>query len=332
MRTSTLFLALVVLALGGLAGSAQERGAVRLTGNTGIHDPTMTAVAGGFVAFGTGVELAPDGGAIRLKTSTDGIAWADAGTLTQGLPEWIAAELGFSPRNIWAPSISMRAGVHYLYYSASSFGVNTSAIGLATNDSLDLARPAEGWTDRGLALRSHRPDNFNAIDPARIDSGDGRAWLAFGSFWDGIRLVELDPVSGLRRGNEAPIRLASRGGGAIEAPSIIYQDAWFYLFVSFDRCCAGLASTYRVMVGRARDVTGPYADAAGVPMLDGGGTELVATQGRYVGPGGQEAIRTPAGDVLVFHYYDREAGGAPKLQIMPIEWGADGWPHIGVLP
>ena len=302
-----------------------------LTGNIAIHDPTIAIVDGHFASFATGVEGASDGGMPRTKTSPDGIAWAETGALPGDVPSWIAAELGYTPNNLWAPSISEHAGTHYLYYSASTFGSNVSAIGLMTNAALDAANPAAGWQDQGMVLRSNRADNFNAIDPFRIDTADGTAWLAFGSFWDGIRMVALDPATGLRSDATPPIALASRGGGAIEAPSILEHDGRFYLFVSFDACCRGVASSYRIMVGRADSVTGPYLDADGTPLLDGGGTELLATTEKYRGPGGQDVFLRDGEPWLAYHYYDRDAGGTPKLQLTPILW-QDGWPQLPPLP
>src|SRR6185295_14638901 len=129
----------------------------------------------------------------------------------------------------------------------SSFGKNDSLIALAINPAFDVTKPAEGWEHKGIVFRSHKSDDFNAIDPFRINTGDGRAWLAFGSWWDGIRLIELDPVSGLRLGEADPVPIASRGGGAIEAPSILHRGDWYYLLASFDLCCRGAGSTYRIM-------------------------------------------------------------------------------------
>ncbi len=243
--------AMVVLAS---AAMAQVPAQPRLTGETGIHDPTWIAVEGTQIAFGTGVERAADGGAIRVKTSPDGIAWTDAGTIGQGVPDWVEGAIGVVPPNLWAPHILEREGTHYLYFAASRFGVNTSAIGLMTNDALDPANPTAGWVDQGIVVTSGPADNFNAIDAARLDTPDGRAWLAWGSWWDGIKMRELDPATGkLLPGTDVLHSLASRGGGAIEAPSILIHDGRYYLFVSFDLCCRGNASTYRIMVGRDQD-------------------------------------------------------------------------------
>lgn len=301
-----------------------------LTGNIAIHDPSIAVLDAGLVSFATGVEGASDGGTVRTKSSLDGIDWQETGALPGGLPGWIADELGYTPKNLWAPSVFEKDGTHFLYYSASRFGRNDSAIGVMINTALDPAKPAEGWVDQGLVIRSHAGDNFNAIDPFRTDLGN-RAWLSFGSFWDGIRLVELDPATGKPLPGAKPLPIASRGGGAIEAPAILEHDGRFYLFVSFDSCCRGMASTYRIMVGRADAITGPYRDADGKPMLEGGGTELVAASGRYRGPGGQEVFMRDGAPWLVFHYYDRDQGGMPKLFLAPLNWSADGWPSINPL-
>ena len=302
-----------------------------LVGYTLIHDPSVLWTLQGWVAFGTGGENTSDGGVPNVRISSDGLAWRDRGALPGAQPGWIAAELGTTPRNLWAPSISAHGGVTFLYYAGSSFGKNDSAIGLMTNEAFNPTHPTQGWVDRGLVLRSHAGDNFNAIDPFRIDSGD-TAWLAFGSFWDGIRLVEIDPLSGLLKDGAEPIRIASRGGGAIEAPAILAHDGHFYLFVSFDACCRGISSTYRIMVGRADAVTGPYLDRDGRALLEGGGTEVLAGPGRFRGPGGQATFLVDGAPWLAFHYYDKAQGGTPKLQLAPLGWTDDGWPELGPLP
>jgi arabinan endo-1,5-alpha-L-arabinosidase len=304
----------------------------RLTGDTRIHDPSVIEVDGKYAAFGTG-EQGLYRGAIKVKTSVDGARWTDAGAIGKGVPKWAAEVLGFQPTNIWAPSISRRGGTFFLYYCLSSFGNNTSAIGLMTSTSFDPAKPGEGWQDRGLVVMSSEKDDFNAIDPFRIDTSDGRAFLTFGSFWSGIKLSELNPKTGKLISEAAPvIAIAGRHGGAIEAPSILEHDGKFYLFVSFDQCCKGVASTYNIRVGRADRIEGPYRDRDGKGMADGGGALMLATTGRFIGPGGQEAVKTARGDWLAFHYYDGDDAGAAKLQFSPLAWTADGWPELGPLP
>jgi len=123
----------------------------RLIGDTRIHDPSIIEVNGEYAAFGTG-EQGLYRGAIKVKTSADGVKWTDAGAIGKGVPKWAEETLGFQPLNVWAPSISRRGGTFSLYYCLSSFGNNTSAIGLMTNTAFDPTKPSEGWRDRGLVL------------------------------------------------------------------------------------------------------------------------------------------------------------------------------------
>jgi arabinan endo-1,5-alpha-L-arabinosidase len=327
MTAISVFLAILLPLAAPLCAADQPK----LTGDTRIHDPSVVEVDGKYAAFGTG-EQGPYRGAIRVKTSPDGANWTDAGAIGKGVPKWARETLGYQPLNVWAPSISRHGDTFNLYYSLSSFGINTSAIGLMTNTSFDPTKPGEGWEDRGPILTSNASDDFNAIDPFRIDRSDGRAFLSFGSFWSGIKLRELDPKTGKLLREDAPnIALAGRQGGAIEASSILEHDAMFYLFVSFDQCCKGVASTYNIRVGRADRVEGPYLDKDGKDMLRGGGSLLLATSGRFVGPGGQEAVRTSNGEMLAYHYYDGDEAGVAKLQFSSIHWTADGWPEVGPL-
>jgi arabinan endo-1,5-alpha-L-arabinosidase len=305
----------------------------KLSGDTRIHDPSIVEVDGKYAAFGTG-EQGLYRGAIRVKTSPDGLNWTDAGAIGKGVPQWATETLGYKPMNIWAPSISRRGDTFFLYYALSSFGLNTSAIGMMTNTSFDPAKPGENWRDQGLVLMSKADDDFNAIDPFRVDLADGRAFLSYGSFWSGIKLRELNPQTGKLVAENAPVfSLAARqGGGAVEASSILEHDGKFYLFVSFDQCCKGIASTYNMRVGRADKIEGPYLDKDGKAMREGGGSLLLASTGRFIGPGGEEPVKTGHGDMLAYHYYDGDEGGVAKLQLSPLSWSSDGWPELGPLP
>jgi arabinan endo-1,5-alpha-L-arabinosidase len=102
-----------------------------------------------------------------------------------------------------------------------------------------------------------------------------------------------------------------------------------------DQCLGPLdrvASTYNIRVGRANRIEGPYFDRDSKAMLDGGGSLMLATTGRFIGPGGQEPVRTPNGDMLACHCYDGDAGGVSNLELAPIRWASDGWPALDPLP
>jgi arabinan endo-1,5-alpha-L-arabinosidase len=327
-------LAAAALVLLSSAASAQELApAPAMLGDTRIHDPSVIVVDGHWVSFQTGDEGGLHQGAIKLKTSPDGINWTNAGAVGKGVPKWTQQENGYKSLNIWAPSASRHGDRINLYYSVSSFGLQISSIGLMTNDAFDPSKPGEGWTDQGLILKSNSKDDFNAIDPYRIDTADGRAWLSYGSYWSGIKLRELDPETGKLLAEDTPrYDLAWYGGGVIEASAILEHDGKFYLFVSYDRCCAGVASTYRIMVGRADAVTGPYFGKDGTDLLKAGAGELQKGEGRYIGPGGQEPVFGAPGEMLVYHYYDGNDGGKSKIQITSIGWTADGWPILASPP
>ncbi len=304
-----------------------------MQGDVRIHDPSVIVVDGQWVSFQTGDEGGLHQGAIKLKTSPDGVTWTNAGAIGKGVPRWAETENGYRSRNIWAPSVSRHGDRVNLYYSVSSFGVQFSAIGLMTNDVFDPANPGEGWQDQGLVLKSTGRDDFNAIDPYRIDTADGRAWLSYGSYWSGIKMRELDPESGKLLSADTPVYdLAWYDGGVIEASAILEHEGQFYLFVSYDRCCAGVESTYRIMVGRADTVTGPYVGKEGTELLKAGATELQSSNGRYIGPGGQEPVLGAPGDMLVYHYYDGDDLGVSKIQVTTIGWTEDGWPVLAPPP
>ncbi|MET8150615.1 arabinan endo-1,5-alpha-L-arabinosidase [Actinoplanes sp. NPDC049668] len=285
-----------------------------ITGDTGAHDPSIVKTpAGGYLAAYTGDNL-------LLKTSSDRRAFRNAGAVFPGGASWTTPYTGGS-RNLWAPDISYRNGRYYLYYSASTFGSNRSAIFLATS-----ATGASGsWTNQGLVIETGTSDNYNAIDPNLIVDGQGRWFLSFGSFWSGIKLIALNPSTGKR--SDSTVRaIAGRNGGAIEAPYIFRHGSYYYLWVSFDYCCRGASSTYRVMVGRSTSVTGPYVDRNGTAMTAGGGTQLLASHGAVHGPGHQAVFADTDSEVLVYHYYANS--GAAYLGINLIGYDSAGWPFV----
>jgi arabinan endo-1,5-alpha-L-arabinosidase len=115
-------------------------------------------------------------------------------------------------------------------------------------------------------------------------------------------------------------------GQAIEAPFIVRHDGYFYLFTSWDLCCRGLKSTYKTMVGRSKSITGPYVDTTGKELADGGGTELLLANSRWLGPGGGSVYRDSQNrSLIVFHAYDSRTG-KPSMQLSTIDW-TGGWPH-----
>jgi arabinan endo-1,5-alpha-L-arabinosidase len=306
---------------------AQAEEPWRLTGDLAAHDPALVAGEDGedWYVFATG-EPSMGGGNIQVRSSPDGRNWTYEGTVWDEIPEWVREAVP-GVNNLWAPEVFENRGTFYLYYAASTWGHNNSVIGLATNTTLDPSDPDYEWVDEGEVVRSEPDDEYNAIDPGVVEDESGTPYMAFGSYWSGIRLVELDWPSGkVADPDEEPLHIADRKASpnAIEAAYIVENDDYYYLFTSWGQCCQGVDSDYKIVVGRSRDVTGPYVDREGRRLLDGGGTTLLTSSGERVGPGGQSVSE----EIIAYHYYDADADGAPRLALQPVVWDDDGWPEL----
>ena len=323
---------LIVLysAMFALAGEAQA--APRVEGVlAGAADPAVISPHGGrdgYYVFATGPGC-------TIWHSRDLVQWRRLGRVFDAaVPDW-AAKAVPRARGIWAPDISYFDGLYHLYYSVSSFGSQRSVIGLAVNKTLDPKDKAYRWVDRGIVIES-KPgkDNFNAIDAALFVDADDKAYLFWGSYWTGIKVLPIDRATGKPIKGATPLPIAARAkghpSGAIEAPYVIRRDGWYTLFVSWDFCLGGARSTYKVMVGRSKNVTGPYLDFQGKAMTEGGGTLVLATHARWAGPGHNSVLQTRSGDYLVHHTFDLTRLRAHRvLQIRPMYWPKTGWPVVG---
>lgn len=302
----------VIVIWGGGVASSQD-------GNVQhVHDPVVAKDGDHYWLFSTGP-------GIPCRKSRDLRTWEWVGQSLPGLPEWSLKEVP-GAKDLWAPDISYFKKRWHLYYSVSTFGSNRSCIGLATNTTLDPSNPSFKWEDRGVVLQSRPQNDFNCIDPNVVLDEKGVPWLSFGSFWSGIKLVPLDATTGKPAGQM--IHIAGRHGGAIEAPFIVRNSGWYYLFVSFDQCCKGSDSTYKLVVGRSQAIQGPYQAFDGRRMTDGAGTLVLAGYRHVRGPGHNGLISTPDGDFFVHHFYDRNNAGVPTLQVRRVVW-LNGWPVLG---
>lgn len=291
-----------------------------------VHDPSTIVKHGGeywFFATGQGV---------ASWRSKDLVKWEAGPPVFREPPQWVAETVPGNRGHFWAPDVIKQNDRYLVYYSVSTFGKNTSAIALASSPTLDPADPKYRWTDHGVVIRSGPKDDFNAIDPCVIAGPQDTLWMAFGSFWSGIQLVELDPKTGLRRAENSPVRSLAHKE-QIEAVTL-YQhgDYYYYQFVNWGWCCRGLRSTYEIRVGRSKEITGPYLDKDGVDLVKGGGTLLLETEGRFIGPGHPGILLDGDRHLLSYHFYDKEANGRSALAIRPLDWDADGWPRIAGQP
>ena len=298
----------------GVYDSANPPKALSLSGNLGAHDPSAIESNGTYYEFQTG---------LGAKTSTNLTSWSGA-SAPFTIPAWMTAAVT-GVTDLWAPDISYFGGTYHLYYAGSTFGSNKSCIGHATRASLGSG----SWVDQGSATICSNVtttgDNWNAIDPNAIVDTDGNAWLVFGSFWGGIKLIPLDQT-GARVGTTVTgIAARPSNGGALEGPIMIRRSGYYYLFTSWDTCCKGASSTYNMRVVRGTSVTGPFADQAGTAAMQGGGTLIAQGDATWAGPGGQSVMFVGPKAYFVYHAYAMSNGNA-TLRIADLIWDANGWP------
>lgn len=302
-----------------------------LGSDVSVHDPVMIRQDGIYYVFCTG-------NGISMFSSPDMKNWKSEKKVFDAAPDWVIKQLPKFRNSMWAPDINFYKGNYYLFYAVSAFGRNTSAIGVTRNKTLHTDSPDYKWEDLGCVIQSvPGRDHWNAIDANLIVDDAGVPWLDFGSFWDGMKLVKLkDDLTGIadpqewytiaRRYRDPYTDDKNAGAGEIEAPFIYKKGKYYYLFVSWDKCCSGLKSTYKVAVGRSGKVTGPYLAKDSVDMAKGGGTIVVQGDADYPGVGHQAVVLVDGNDYLVYHGYDAHDNGKSKLIIKKLEWDTEGWP------
>jgi len=276
-----------------------------LDGTVNIHDPsTIVQCNGKFYTWGTG------GSGL---VSDDGWTWRRGAQL---------------PRRGLAPDV-IHIGDRWYVYTAANIGAQPkAAVNMIWSKTLDPESPAYKWNEGGVVASSDGVEDSNAIDPGIfLDPTDGRLWLTYGSYFGYIRLVELNPKTGTRLNpNDTPVNLAIN----CEASDMMYHDGWYYLLATHGSCCRGADSGYNIRVGRSRRVTGPYLDAEGIDMIQGGGKLLIGSGGRVIGAGHFGLLDLGDGvQKFSMHWEaDLDRGGASVLDIRPLLW-KDGWPAAG---
>ena len=301
-----------------------------------VHDPVMAYEDSTYYIYATGM-------GVQQMTSRDRKTWTvRPEPLMTVMPRWTHDSVPGFRNHVWAPDVVRWHGRWWLAYSCSTFGKNGSAIGLLSSRSL----ASRMWDDEGCIVASReKRDNWNAIDPNFVIDDNDTPWLVWGSFWDGIQLARLDSTMHIAAG-ERPRTIARRfdpdykpteenptskyaGTNAIEAPFIFKHGGYYYLFVSWDYCCRGAKSNYRVAVGRSRQVAGPYLDREGRDMVKGGGTLFLEGDKQQFEAAGHCAAYHLAGeDIFICHGYSTTHNGAAILIQRPIHWTADGWPEL----
>ncbi len=322
---STALATAVILAVSSLSSAAVALAGGHGERDTRLHDPST------IVKCGNEYWLFATGPGVSSWRSKDLLQWERGPRVFEQLPLWITNIVAGHRGYFWAPDVVHHNGRYWIYYSVSKFGVNTSAIGLASNPTLDPDAQDFHWTDHGIVVQSDKADNFNAIDPAVTKTLAGGLWLSFGSFWSGIKLTQLDPATGKRIATNSPMYSLAHTK-AIEAPFIYRNGDYYYLFVNWGTCCRGTNSTYNIRVGRSREITGPYLDKDEKDLAQEGGSLLLGTDGAFIGPGHAGIFKEEGRFWFSCHFYNGSQRGASMLAIQPLRWNPDGWPSLDTAP
>ena len=308
-----------------------------------VHDPSILKTGEYYYSYSTDVGFGIDVRAgIQVRKSKDLVEWTFVGWVFNNLPAMGAAYIkaqGATPFNsLWAPYIMKSGNEFRLYYSLSSATSRLSVIGLATASS-----PEGPWTEKGLVVTSKNDGitQTNAIDPTVVVTPAGEHWMYYGSAYDGIYALKLDPSTGLAlTNNDKGIRIAQRGftgstiNGNIEGAEVIYNatQSKYYIFIAYD----WLETKYNVRVGRGDNPQGPFVDFNGVNIntVQDHGPMILAPY-KFQGHSGWQGtahcsvFKDDAGQYYMAHQgRPGNSRFSMDLHVRKIFWMQNGWPVV----
>ncbi len=290
-----------------------------LSGSLGVHDPVMIKAGDTYYVLTTGM---------GMKSSKDMINWVNAGSVLDKdtkFPWWnndIPGKVG-----LWAPDIHYANGKYHLYYSVSAWMNFNSSVGYATNVTLDHNSPDYKWVDQGKVVDFRNGgDSVNVIDPNFFADADGKEYLIYGSYKGGLRLMELNPKTGKPFTEKPELTTITTHLG--EGSFIIKGPDYYYVFASRGKCCAGVQSTYQIVIGRAKTVKGPYLTKDGKLWTDNNYTVFLAGDDAEPGRGHNGFFAQGDTTYIVYHAYTRAFDGQSLLNIKPLYMDKDGWPSL----
>jgi arabinan endo-1,5-alpha-L-arabinosidase len=305
-------------------GSDIKAGTVVGLGSVSVRDPALILVDSTYYLFGSGR-------GIRFWSSRDLLNWKAQLPIFVRAPDWTNINIPGFNNDMWAPEITFYKGRYYLFYSVSQYGSNNSAIGFATNETLDPEAGNYLWLDHGMLTQSVGTA-WNAIDPNFVLDNDSIPHLVLGSFFDGIKITKiLDNDKAFKAENITKATLANRDlkenpYNAIEGPFVLKHDKYYYLFAAINNCCSGVNSDYKTIVGRSKTVDGVYLDKKGRAMSAGGGELILEGTKNWHGAGGASVYNFHGKDKIVFFSHDNN--GVARLRIADLKWDAAQWPVV----
>jgi arabinan endo-1,5-alpha-L-arabinosidase len=309
-----------------------------------VHDPSIIKNNDTYYCYSTDAAFGHDlRTGLQIRYSKDLVQWFTYGWVFDSTPKMGAEYIrqnGTEPfKGLWAPYVTKYKNEFRLYYSLSSSDPRRSVIGLAT-----ASQPEGPWTERGIVVTSanNATRQTNAIDPTMITSPEGKQYFYYGSGWDGIYTLELNPETGLAL-NPGDIgkRIANRGftagkyNGNIEGPEIIYNASLkkYYLFIAYD----WIDTKYNVRVGKSDSPEGPFYDFEGKDMnLDIDHKPMILAPYQFAKHSGWQGVshcsvfQNPA-DGQYFMAHQGRPGNQKYYMILHVRkifWSAEGWPIV----
>lgn len=302
-----------------------------------LADPTFIKdpISGNFFAYGTADYWHTDKQShlVAIVRSDNFTSWNYIRDAFNSKPTWKAE----SSAGLWAPDINYVNGKYYLYYSYSTWGDPDPGIGLAIAD-----RPEGPFNDLGKLFLSSEIDVRNSIDPFYYEE-NGKKYLFWGSYrnnsiqskW-GIYVTELSEDAKSVANLAEIVKIAASD---FEGVVIHKRGNYYYFFGSRGGCCAGIHSTYHMLVGRSTSLKGPYFDQKGknLAKVNGAGTTVLRGNSVFIGPGHASRIITDkeGNDWILYHAMLNNANLAQidgvnqrALMLDKVNWSDDGWPIV----
>ena len=326
-----------------------------------VHDPSEIVEIDGMLMIANTGKGQEDGYNCGLETwyiFPNETSFSPGQCLLSEKPAWVSQSVSSNKGAYYAPGFLDARTMYYTVPAGNAMGnpdSTESCIGMikATGTAPNLV-----WTDHGspILCQPLGEDNTDqpeppALDPATITDDDGRTYLIYGGAH--IWMTEVNSTTGEHLTGEdwdngasgtfvhlanGPLDPEAEGDPWTEAAYIHKQGDFYYLFVNWFRCCGGPESTYEIYVGRSTTIDGPYVDANGVSMLEGGGTLVMDRTSGYIGPGHPSIFIH--GDTQVFTHHFYPDGGDEEepwtdgiawafIQANTLTWSEEGWPVVG---
>ncbi len=281
-----------------------------------VPDPTvLRADDGYFYLYGT-----EDIRNLPIYRSKDLVTWEQRGTAFTDATRPKDVE----GASLWAPEIRYVNGKYLLLYSLAKWGQHwVSTVGYATAD-----HPEGPFTSRGVVFSSKDVDVENSIDQYLYEE-DGKYYMLWGSFF-GLYLMELDVTDDVTITPKLDTK-QQIAGSAFEAVNLWKKNGYYYLFASVGSCCEGAKSTYTMVVGRSKNLAGPYLAKDGGMMMENAYTPVISKNTAFVGPGHNSILLEDDGGNTwtLYHAFrtDRPEDGRVVL-LDRVMWDKDGWPYV----